>query len=179
MTFDRQSHNLKIIFHRKMYSATLKFGLNKLKINKFNCFVDRARRLYTTQAPHQPEDEYTSEPQYPQVMDICFKARKAREELAWHEEVKKVTTVEGKLLKVNMPKYWGWETYAFDDVFHRYNCLPYYRHWTRTNFKAGIPADYYRSTVEEENTLIGELRGLIENAVAMEVTGYRLVYNQR
>lgn len=177
MTFHRQMHNLKIIYHRKMYSATLKFGLNKLKINKFDRFVDGARRLYTTQAPYQPEDEYTSEPQYPEVLDLSLKARKAREKIAWHEEVKKVTTVEGKLLKINMPRYWGYNTSAFDDDFHRYNCLQYYRHWTRTNFKEGIPSDYYRSTAEEENALIGELRGLIENAVAMEVTGYRLVHH--
>lgn len=156
-----------------MYSALLKSSLNKLKINNIDRCAQQACRLYCTQSPTLPDDEYTSEPQYPEILDLSRKARKEREQIAWHDEVKKVTTVEGKLLKVNMPRYYGFKTHVFDDKYHRYNCLPYYQGWTRTSFKEGIPADYYRSTAEAENALIGELRGLIETAIATELTGYR------
>lgn len=155
-----------------MYSLVLKQSLGNFKINQINGVSQHARRLFATQP--LGSEEYTKEPEYPKILDLSEKAIKRREVQAWHDEVKNVTTIEGKLIKVNMPKYYGFKCHMFrEKEGHRYNCLPFYRQWTRTVFKDGMPANYFNTNVEEENLLLDAVREVIEEAVVFHRKGYR------
>lgn len=155
-----------------MYSAVLKQTLNKLKLNGIG--HRQVFRCLSNHAAEANDDEYTAEPEYPEILDLSFDAKRSRQLRAWHEEVKNVTTVEGKLIKINMPRYYGWKCHMFQEEFgHRYNCLPYYKHWTRTAFKGDIPAEYFGVNAEEETKLVNDIRELIEEAVVFQLKGYR------
>ncbi|XP_037937838.1 28S ribosomal protein S30, mitochondrial-like [Teleopsis dalmanni] len=79
--------------------------------------------------------EYTDEPQYPEIQDVSFKARKVREKEDWYKEIEEVPTVEEKLIKINMPRYYGYKVFKLTDEKLPYNCLPAIQHYTRTIFE--------------------------------------------
>lgn len=78
------------------------------------------------------ESEYTEEPEYPPIKDNSFKARKNEEKLTWHEQIKNAKTIEEKMIKINMPRYYGYKTVMLSDEKLPYNCLPATQHYTRT-----------------------------------------------
>ncbi|KAI8035585.1 28S ribosomal protein S30, mitochondrial [Drosophila gunungcola] len=78
------------------------------------------------------DSEYSAEPAYPEIQDPSFKARKQRDASEWHEEIRKVPTVEEKLIKINMPRYYGYKVVDFNDSKIPYNALPLTQHYTRT-----------------------------------------------
>lgn len=155
-----------------MNSIILNSAFKKLKLNNFGQTFSYARRLYSYS--YQPPDEYAEKAEYPEILDLSKDAEWKRKEIKWHEEIKNVTTIEGKLLKVNMPRYYGWNcTQLNDKVGYTYNCLPFFQHWTRTLIKEGIPPGYYKGAPETEDKLVAELRGLIEDSIVFQHQGYR------
>lgn len=133
-------------------------------------------RSYASTATSTDADEYTAEPEYPEIQDLSWPARRSRKALALHEELKNVTTIEGKLIKINMPRYYGFKCHMLNEEFgYQYNCLPYYKQWTRTDFKGDIPADYFDANADEENKLISEVRHLIEETIVLQNRGIRWV----
>lgn len=80
-------------------------------------------------------DEYTEQPEYPKIKDLSFKSRKKDERLTWHEEIQKVKTVEEKMIKINMPRYYGYKVVQMNEASLPYNCLPAIQHYTRTLFE--------------------------------------------
>ncbi|XP_067642227.1 large ribosomal subunit protein mL65 [Eurosta solidaginis] len=81
------------------------------------------------------ESEYNEEAIYPEIQDLTFKACKKREAESWHEQIRKVPTVEEKLIKINMPRYYGYKVVTLKDTKVPYNCLPAMQHYTRTIFE--------------------------------------------
>ena len=55
-----------------------------------------------------------SKAKYPPILDLSRLAKNERKRVEWEEEVKKLTTVEEKLIKINMPRF---------DVVVRCQCL--------------------------------------------------------
>ncbi|KAH8354871.1 hypothetical protein KR084_012880 [Drosophila pseudotakahashii] len=72
------------------------------------------------------------EPAYPDIRDPSFKARKQKDAADWHEEIRQVATVEEKMIKINMPRYYGYKVVDFNDSKIPYNALPLTQHYTRT-----------------------------------------------
>ncbi|KAH8356563.1 hypothetical protein KR200_002867 [Drosophila serrata] len=78
------------------------------------------------------DEEYTAQPVYPEIRNLTYKARKQRNAADWHEEIRQVPTVEEKLIKINMPRYYGYKVVEFNDAKIPYNALPITQHYTRT-----------------------------------------------
>lgn len=53
----------------------------------------------------QENEEYTTTPQYPPILDLSFEKRLERKKEKVYEEIKNVKTVEEKQIKLNMPRY--------------------------------------------------------------------------
>ncbi|XP_036343987.1 39S ribosomal protein S30, mitochondrial-like [Rhagoletis pomonella] len=83
----------------------------------------------------RPDDEYIDEAVYPEIQDLSFRARKKRESESWHEEIRRVPTVEEKLIKINMPRYYGYKVVKLSDSKVPYNSLPAMQHYTRTIYE--------------------------------------------
>lgn len=94
-------------------------------------------RAFATKIVENPE-EYTSNPHYPPIVDISYEARRQRRLEAEHEEYKQVGTVEEKLFKLNLPKYYGYKSLILSEENMPYNCLGLIQHATRTALKEGL-----------------------------------------
>lgn len=88
------------------------------------------------QAALAENDEFTEVAQYPEIKDLSFLARKEREALSWQEQIQKTATVEEKMIKINMPRYYGFKVVELHDERLPYNCLPAIQHYTRTLFES-------------------------------------------
>jgi small subunit ribosomal protein S30 len=95
------------------------------------------------------DEEYSTEPQYPPILDVSRAAEHAREVQAWHNKIKNLGTVEEKLIEVNMPKYYGWKCNMSKEGEIPYNALTYAQHITRTHFIEGLPTFYQSQQLDE------------------------------
>lgn len=93
-------------------------------------------RAFAAKVVENPE-EYTNQPNYPPIVDISYETRKQRQIEAYHEEYKQVGTVEEKLFKLNLPKYYGYKSLMLSEENLPYNCLGLVQHGTRTDLKEG------------------------------------------
>ncbi|KAH8263976.1 hypothetical protein KR026_009978 [Drosophila bipectinata] len=71
-------------------------------------------------------------PYYPEIQNVSLKARQQNNAEDWHKEIYQVPTVEEKILKINMPRYYGYKVVNFSDTKTPYNALPVTQHYTRT-----------------------------------------------
>ncbi|XP_017082049.1 39S ribosomal protein S30, mitochondrial [Drosophila eugracilis] len=104
-----------------------------LKLNRVNQLRTTYKRCLAGQSLQlNPADE---EPAYPEIRDLSFKARKQKATADWHEEIRQVPTVEEKIIKINIPRYYGFKVVDFNDSKIPYNALPLTQHYTRTVFE--------------------------------------------
>lgn len=106
--------------------------------------------LAQTQRDDGADEEYTAQPAYPEIRDLNFKARKQRTAADWHEEIRQVPTVEEKLIKINMPRYYGYKVVDFNDTKIPYNALPITQHYTRTVLEKTSPVAQQEGAKTEE-----------------------------
>lgn len=127
------------------------------------------RRWQSTEAPSKSVPQTSSEraesPEYPEILDLNRDAVRVRKRLAWHEEVKEVKTIEEKLIKVNMPKYYGFQMMVMKEELLPYNCLPYIQHWTRTQYQNEIPKSWNKLSDEEVDKLVDLIKDRIEESL--------------
>ncbi|XP_055913810.1 28S ribosomal protein S30, mitochondrial [Eupeodes corollae] len=97
----------------------------------------KTKRHYAAQPQlNVASDEYTDKPEYPEIFELSREARMRREKQSWHEQIQSVPTVEEKLIKINMPRYYGFKTVMLNSAENPYNCLPLNQHYTRTVLEA-------------------------------------------
>lgn len=106
--------------------------------------------------------------EYPPIVDLSEAAVKERKKIAWHNQVKNLNTIEEKLIKVNMPYYYGLRTTPLVNDEYHYNCLPYIQHWTRTQIENGLPADWCKRPKEEIDGLVNKIRDDFIEAVMFQ-----------
>ncbi|XP_068158921.1 large ribosomal subunit protein mL65 [Drosophila tropicalis] len=97
-----------------------------------SAIVNGARRL---QSQTKAITDADAEPEYPAIKDLSFKARKEQIAVDWHEELRQVPTIEEKLIKVNMPRYYGYKVVQLTDKQIPYNALGLTQHYTRTKLE--------------------------------------------
>lgn len=115
----------------------------------------------------------SEEVKYPPIVDQSKKAVQEREKMSWHEQVKKLETIEEKLIKVNMPAYWGLRTTPLVNDEYHYNCFPHFQHWTRTQYENELPKSWFKRSAEEVDGLINNVRDHIIEAITFQYQGYR------
>ncbi|KAH8386570.1 hypothetical protein KR093_001238 [Drosophila rubida] len=103
--------------------------------------------------------EYSAEPEYPEIRDLSFKARKQQLAVDWHNEIRAVPTVEEKMIKLNMPRYYGYKVVDLTDNLVPYNALPLTQHYTRTVL------EQQPATVEEDAKLDALVKATREDVI--------------
>lgn len=79
--------------------------------------------------------EATSDgPQYPPIITNSVLDRRARKKQEWFDKIRKIPTIEEKLLELNMPRYYGYRCLMLDDHKLPYNALPFIQYITNTEF---------------------------------------------
>lgn len=107
---------------------------NSTRCRQLGRRVLETNRLYAAQPQSNAAaaDEYTDKPEYPEILDPSREARFKRDKQSWHETIKDLPTVEEKLIKINMPRYYGFKTIMLNAAENPYNCLSLNQHYTRT-----------------------------------------------
>ncbi|KAI4503875.1 hypothetical protein M0802_001278 [Mischocyttarus mexicanus] len=117
------------------------------------------------------ESQIARAPVYPPILDMSLKSRRKREYAVWHNEIKKIKTVEEKLFKINMPRYYGWKSLILKEHFVPYNSLEHAQYITRTHViqERGLP-DFYNNvmTNEELDSILNNIKSTIEDIIAFE-----------
>lgn len=147
--------------------------LDKNLITRLNSRVASLNRYYSTQNAVDKSESNAKKVEYPPIMELTSKAFKEREKIAWHEAVKNIKTIEEKLIKVNMPAYWGLRTTPLENDEYHYNCFPHIQHWTRTQYEDGLPNSWFKRSAEEIDGLVNSVREQILEAVSFQYRGFR------
>jgi small subunit ribosomal protein S30 len=130
-------------------------------------FVKNYRSLVTKALENQ--EEYTPTPVYPPIYDTSKKAKKEENVKLYHETVKNLNTVEEKLIKLNMPKYYGYKCIMLNDQKFPYNCLPLSQYSTRTNFQEAKLEELYKGNDEKCSALVQSVKNDIEETLVFEL----------
>lgn len=121
-----------------------------------------------TRVIENPE-EYTDKPVYPEILDLSYEAKRARKKQELYEEFKKVGTVEEKLIKINLPRYYGFQSLMLAEDYLPYNCLDFMRHVTRTDLieLEGLP-EYYKQHAEAAKAVVERVKGDVQDIIGFE-----------
>lgn len=117
------------------------------------------------------ENEFSETPQYPPILDLSYKGRLKRKHQSWHKEIKDLNTVEEKLIKINMPRYYGWKSVIVSEDLIPYNCEAFAQHVTRTHIveEKGLPKYYDRIiTSEKLDATYQQVKKQIEDVIIFE-----------
>jgi Mitochondrial 28S ribosomal protein S30 (PDCD9) len=126
------------------------------------------RSLVTNALANQ--EEYNRLARYPEIKDISAKARKVEKNEAYHEEVKQLNTVEEKLIKLNMPKYYGFKCIMLHDKKFPYNSLPMSQYACRTHFEelADLSVLFGKNIQEKSASFKTRIIKELEETIAFE-----------
>lgn len=138
--------------------------------SRLNPGISLLKRYYAAQGAVEKREKKVD---YPPILEMSRKAVKDREKMAWHEEVKKLNTIEEKLIKVNMPAYWGLRTTPLENDEYHYNCFPYFQHWTRTQYEVGLPSSWFKHSAAEVDGLVNNIRDQVIEAISFQYQGFR------
>lgn len=147
-------------------------------IGKVKCSSFRYYSSTSSISANENIPETSPKVEYPPILDLSKKAKKEREKMAWHKEVEKVQTIEEKLIKINVPYYYGLRTIPLNDQYV-YNCLPYMQHWTRTQIEKELPGDWYSQSAEEVDALVNNIREEFIEAILFQYQGYRYIFEKK
>ena len=114
------------------------------------------------------QSEYVDEPIYPEIIDLSCKAKKERSKDAIGHEMKKLPTVEEKLIQLNEPKYYGFWSLQLREHCISYNALPFVQFATRTALTYQLPHLY--ATLDESVTnLLPKLKELVSELILQDL----------
>lgn len=119
------------------------------------------------------ESEYTSTPQYPEILDLSLKAKLERKRAAIRDEILKVKTVEEKQIKLNMPKYYGFKTNLVQENDIPYNSLNYFQHITKTHLIVNDQLPEFYNTFNVDDV---DVKSQVEEAIYLEIEGYKKLH---
>lgn len=141
------------------------FRINPNAYNKLPKLRNFSSRL-------QNENEYTSTPHYPPILDLSFEKKIERRKEAEYEAIKAVKTVEEKQIKLNMPRYYGFKTHIFTEDYIPYDNLPLSQHITRTHLIVSDTLPEYYNSMQVDN-YVKQIKAKMEELIYMEAEGYR------
>lgn len=108
--------------------------------------------------------------EYPPIIDTSKQAARERKIQEWFDKIKKIGTIEEKLLELNMPRYWGYRCFMLNDMEIPYNGLPFVQYATKTDYQPMPKND------PEESKKIDEFLNLVkselQDALEFELSGY-------
>lgn len=133
--------------------------------------VQRSRQLSTKAAVQ----EYTDTPQYPEILDLSFEAKRYRKKEVLAKKIQALNTVEEKLMALNMKKYYGFKCVMLNDHRFPYNSLPLVQYATRTVLNETgdqLPA-FYRKNDAAVDKSCAEIKPLLEESLLYELECFK------
>jgi hypothetical protein len=105
---------------------------------------------------------------YAPIQDLSRKGIQEKKIQILCNKIRNLETVEEKIFKINMPRYYGWKTSILNELEIPYNSLTYAQHITRTHVvkEFGLP-DYYNNVISNEqlDDIVQEIKSNVENNI--------------
>lgn len=154
---------------QKMSLSTFctRFKLNKSFYRIISSNSINVRHCTTEPSNQRDSNELTTKAVYPPIDAVTPTRKRELKRLKVYEDVRKLNTIEEKIIKINMPKYYGYEMMMLGDDRYVYNCLPYIQHWTRTLYEDGVPNDWCKRSAEEIDRHVKMLIDPIEESISV------------
>jgi small subunit ribosomal protein S30 len=143
--------------------------LKASRIIVFRQNLIKARQLSNQVQPQNDNSEISERAEYPAIVDTSYKAKKTREVKKWHEKIKRIGSIEEKLIEINIPRYYGYKCMMLDEKVFPYNTLPFFQYVTKTEFEEFSPAPQ----TNEVDTFLNLIRSDIQDAFEFELDGYK------
>lgn len=118
------------------------------------------------------EQKESTEPVYPEILDESEIPAELRKKEAYYNKIKKLNTVEEKLLALNVAKYYGWPTFHVREGTIPYNFLPLTQFITRTEIEEVEHLPVYLDN-ERTKKLLAEIKPELEKVIVFEHCGKR------
>lgn len=154
------------IRQRLLFNTVVKYGKQK-------------RNSASAVSEVKSEAKDVVEPIYLPIEDLSSKSKWKKRKQAWHDEIKSLETVEEKLFKINIPRYYGWKSVILNEHVVPYNSLSYAQYITRTHIvkDSGLPA-YYNNVISTEqlDTMVQAIKSDIEDNIIFEYCIRRWVF---
>ncbi|CRK97810.1 CLUMA_CG011186, isoform A [Clunio marinus] len=131
------------------------------------------RQLSTALQQQISENAETSEVVYPEILDQSLKARGARKTFEWHEKIKKIGTIEEKIIELNMPKYYGWKCLMLENKFYPYNTFPFFKYVTNTEFHEQPQTARNEKESKQIESYLTLMKSELQEAIEFEIDGYK------
>lgn len=122
-------------------------------------------------------NEYTKTPNYPPILALDTKNVYCRDRDLKLDKIKRLGTIEEKLIGINMPRYYGWSSLILNEGNFPFNILPFVQHITRTDIKEleKFPFSSGLSKNEMDN-ILNKIRPQLKEAIILEVLQKKYVY---
>lgn len=146
----------------------MKLNQNVARIRKLSIRSMGLLPTETCKFIENPED-YTDKPEYPEILDLSYEAKRQRKLQAYYEEFKNVGTIEEKIIKINLPKYYGFKSLILSQKRLPYDCLDFAKYSTRTDFKEvdKLPK-FYEAQEEAAKKIVEQLKSEVQDIIGFE-----------
>ncbi|XP_055379889.1 39S ribosomal protein S30, mitochondrial [Condylostylus longicornis] len=83
--------------------------------------------------------------------EVIKESNEKNRKKTWKDILRNIQTVEEKIIKINMPKYYGYATVKLEDSRTPYNALNMVKHYTNTSFEEvdNLPEFYNQFVVDD------------------------------
>lgn len=123
--------------------------------------------------------EYTETPNYPPILSHDKKSVYCRSRDQKLDKIKKLGTIEEKLIGINMPRFYGWNSLILNEGNFPFNILPFIQHITRTDVieinSFPFSSDFQKTEIE---SIINKIRPQLQEAIILEVLHKKYVKEQ-
>lgn len=156
-----------------------KIRLNSVSPNEKLQVLKRSRpihlcRRFSSTVPSE-NSEYTDTPVYPTILDLSTENVRKRERDEKLDKLKKLGTIEEKLIGINMPRFYGWSSLMLHEGSYPFNFMPFVQHITRTDFLEveSFPFTNPSNSLSEVSGAVDKIRPQLQDALIMEISKRR------
>lgn len=128
--------------------------LRKLKINKYSTAIEAKSEEQTGAV-------------YPKIIEVSRVAKERRTREAYYEKIKKLNTVEEKLIALNIARYYGWPSFHLKEGTIPYDFLPFTQFVTRTELQEVNELPVYLDN-EHTRKLLAAVKPELEKVIVFE-----------
>lgn len=132
-----------------------------------------ARQLTTAAQQQTVQSDYTDKAEYPEILNNSYHQRMGRRKLEWHDKIKRISTIEEKLIEINIPRYYGYKSLMLNDRYFPYACLPFFQYVTKTEFVEQPYTPKNEAEAKSVENFLTLIKADIEEALEFELDGYR------
>ena len=111
--------------------------------------------------------------EYPVIEDTSKEAKRIKKKLEWREKIKRVPTIEEKIIELNIPRYYGYKCLMLENNDFPYNSMPFIQYVTKTEFEQ-LPENIKdENEAKKVDGFLELIKSDIQDAIEFEIDAYK------